>query len=489
MSWVADLLTVESAKRHRGYLAGVAAFVLFLAWITSTALGGVNWTVVLTGLAVTLAYLVIRESPLGTRGQETTTVALVVLGSLGIFGGLSDWNLTYMIFVTIHILAYALFALGLNLEYGFTGIINFGHVAFFSIGAYTSAILGERLLPGATEPYSLGMWGPVLVAAIALVILLIVATIGSVVAEARRAAPSMTLAERNRRNVITGAVAGGVAAVAFVLVVPWPLTTMWAKGLVLAGSAAFGMLLAAGFGVLLGLPTLRLREDYLAIVTIGAAEILRRFWLNETWLTEGPQGISPALPFRDAPQVWGWLGEVATFLELRDPWRILLLAAVVVALILVYALAEIIVRSPYGRVLKAIREDEEVAEALGKNVFVYKLQALALGSAVAALAGSLFAWHNQYINPNTFLPIVTFYAWVIIVLGGIGNNRGAVIGSFILWSIFFGTSFLDLAEKLGIGSASGAAFRVVLVGLLLMVIMMFKPEGILGSREEMALGD
>lgn len=288
----------------------------------------------------------------------------------------------YIVTVLLVAAIYALFSLGLNLEWGFTGLINFGHVAFFAIGAYTTVLLNLHGVP----------------------------LILSVIA---------------------------------------------------------GMALAGLCGGLLGIPTLKLREDYLAIVTIGFAEIIRFFLLNEEWLTRGPVGLHGfSRPFEDF---------------IPGDYNYFLLLIVLVIIVVFYLLLEKLIKSPWGRVLKAIREDEEVPASLGKNVFSYKIQSLVLGSTIAGLAGSLLAFYLQYINPRNFMPIETFYAWIAVVLGGSGNNKGTILGAIILWSFFSGTRFLPFNQT------QMGALRILFIGLLLMVIMMFKPEGLLGKKEELTL--
>ena len=288
----------------------------------------------------------------------------------------------YIVTVLLVAAIYALFSLGLNLEWGFTGLINFGHVAFFAIGAYTTVLLNLHGVP----------------------------LILSVIA---------------------------------------------------------GMALAGLCGGLLGIPTLKLREDYLAIVTIGFAEIIRFFLLNEEWLTRGPVGLHGfSRPFEDF---------------IPGDYNYFLLLFVLVIILVFYFLLEKLIKSPWGRVLKAIREDEDVPTSLGKNVFSYKIQSLVLGSTIAGLAGSLLAFYLQYINPRNFMPIETFYAWIAVVLGGSGNNKGTILGAIILWSFFSGTRFLPFNQT------QMGALRILFIGLLLMVIMMFKPEGLLGKKEELTL--
>jgi neutral amino acid transport system permease protein len=159
----------------------------------------------------------------------------------------------------------------------------------------------------------------------------------------------------------------------------------------------------------------------------------------------------------------------------------------VTVLALVYWRLEILVKSPWGRVLKAIREDEEVARALGKNVFWYKLQSLMLGGAIAGVAGAFYAWNLTFINPDGFIPLITFQAWIIVVLGGSGNNAGTLLGAIIFWMYNTVTRFA-LPAIVPLDDARLGAFRIMVIGLLLIILMMVRPQGILGKKEELSLG-
>jgi neutral amino acid transport system permease protein len=158
-----------------------------------------------------------------------------------------------------------------------------------------------------------------------------------------------------------------------------------------------------------------------------------------------------------------------------------------IALAVVYFGLELLIHSPWGRVLKAIREDEEIPKALGKNVFWYKLQAFMLGGIIAGIAGAFYAWQLTSIYPSpSFEPLITFYAWIIIVLGGSGNNAGTLLGSVIFWTYYEGTRFLGYLNI--IDDAQLGALRVMIIGLILMLMMIWRPQGILGKKEELSLG-
>ena len=251
--------------------------------------------------------------------------------------------------------------------------------------------------------------------------------------------------------------------------------SMWAA---MAASIVVAMLA----GVLIGLPSLRLRADYFAIATIAFAEIVRYVAVNARGLTGGSQGL---LGFDDAwldvsDTILGWLPEAW-----QDQFLLPLLIVVWLAVILLTGLMMLLQRTPWGRVLRAIREDEDAARALGKNVFAYKLQSIALAAALGAVAGWFLALNIAFVEPSSFEPLFTFIGFTILVLGGLASYVGVAIGAIILWTLLEATRFIDLplaAEKV-------AALRFVIVGLALILLVAFRPQGMLGKRQEMVLHD
>ena len=171
---------------------------------------------------------------------------------------------------------------------------------------------------------------------------------------------------------------------------------------------------------------------------------------------------------------------------------------VLVAVAIIYWGLQLLVKSPWGRVLKAIREDEEIPRALGKNVFWYKLQAFMLGGAIAGIAGSFYAWQLTTIYPNNFQPLMTFNVWTMVVLGGAGSNAGTLLGVIIFWAydaltrLYLPKLIMWLATYFPIfyefDSSRQGAFRVMVIGLILMILMVWRPQGLLGRKEELTLG-
>jgi len=280
----------------------------------------------------------------------------------------------------VMIIIYIIFAMSLNLEVGYTGLFNFGHVAFFGIGAYTSALLTLQQVP-----FELSLF-------------------------------------------IALAMAG-----------------LW--------------------GFLLSIPSLRLRGDYFGIVTLGFGEIIRMVFQNEVWLTRGPMGL-PGIP---KPILFSY--RFATL-----PQYLLLTLGFAA---LTFLILRIILRSPFGRVLRAIREDEVAAEALGKNVFFFRIKSFVIGSLFAGLAGTLWGHYTTFISPGDFTLLETILVLLIVVLGGKGTEWGPVLGAFVL--IFFQESlrFLRLPAE---WTRYLAPLQQMIFGGLLIVLMIFRPEGLLKEK-------
>ena len=182
--------------------------------------------------------------------------------------------------------------------------------------------------------------------------------------------------------------------------------------------------------LLIGYVTLRLRDDYLAIATLGIAESVRLFFLNEKWVANGSKGL-----YRIPKFLGEWISP--------DRYDYLYMVVVLVVLGVLFLAVQQAIRSPWGRVLRAIREDETAAEASGKNVFNFKLQSFILGAVIMGIGGALFAHHVRFLSPLTFDPLLaTFVIWAMLMVGGAGSNLGAILGAFVVWGIWSGTQFL-----------------------------------------------
>ena len=295
---------------------------------------------------------------------------------------------------------YTIFALGLQINVGFTGIQNFGQAAFMAIGAYSMAIL--------VVDHGVSFW------------------------------------------------------------LSLPISIM----------------ITIAFGLVVGLPSLRLRADYFAIATIAAAEAVRLFALNARELTGGAQGT---FGFSDdwdsvSETIEGWIVDIG-WTEVPNLFP-LFLVVWGVAVLLMFVMSRV-QATPWGRVLRAVREDEDAARALGKNAFSYKLQSLAIAATLGAISGFFLALNLKFVVPGEFIPIVTFIGYAVLILGGLASYWGVAVGAVILWTLLEGLRFLELP----LSETRIAALRFMIVGLILILLMAFRPQGIFGKREEMVLGE
>jgi branched-chain amino acid transport system permease protein len=304
--------------------------------------------------------------------------------------GLLSYGTFFLVFASV----FALIVLGLNLQWGFTGLFNVGVAGFVAIGAYTSA-----LLTAPDYPNQIGGFG-------------------------------------------------------------LPVVVGWLGAMVVSGLAA----------LIVGVAALRLRHDYLAITTFGIAVTLQLIALNAQALTGGPFGLQ----FIPKP--------LSGVISDNLAWNAFYLALVVGILGLSYGAIERLVRSPWGRVLRAIREDETAAESLGKRAFRFRLQSFVIGCMLMGLGGALYAHFVGYIAPEDFLPILTFQIWTMLVVGGAGNNRGAILGAFVVWAIWTlaGGALREIVPPAH--QAQAATLQVVLIGLLLMGVLLLRPKGLIGER-------
>ncbi|WP_198958888.1 branched-chain amino acid ABC transporter permease [Candidimonas nitroreducens] len=342
---------------------------------------------------------------------------------MALIPGAVDYLVSFSIMASI----YAILSLGLNSQWGYNGHLDFGVAGFFAVGAFTSALFITAPPSGLMAQYAhqaFGLQAPFLV----------------------------------------GLVAAGVIS-----------------GIV---------------GLLVALPVLRLRTDFLAIATLGIAEIIRLIFQNERWLANGPQplsGIPQPLSCVFEHPACSWLpASVASLLSPLQPrdYGFLFLALTVIVLAVVYLVLETAVRSPWGRALRAVRDDEASAAMNGKNVTSLRVQSFVLGAVVMGVGGALYASYMVTIDYSHFEPLfATFLVWVMLMLGGSGNNRGAVLGAFVIWGVWSGTGYLTDVLQTSLSGvlpqiASRTAFlRWMLVGILLALIVLYRPEGILKEQK------
>ena len=316
-------------------------------------------------------------------------------------GGLLSFLTSFAIMASI----YAIFSMGLNVQWGYTGLLNFGIAGFFAIGAYASAMITTPRPTGVLADYvdqAIGLNQPFLV------------------------------------GVIGAAICSGILA------------------------------------ALIGLLTLRLSGSYLAISTIGIAETIRIFFNNEPWLANGPEGL---------------VGLPKPLHNLVEPryYNYIYLVIVLAFLALIYIALEKGIRSPWGRVLRAVREDKVMASADGKDVFLFELQALVVGAMIMGTAGALYAHFSSAIQPGIFTPTFgTFIIWTMLSLGGTGNNKGAILGAFVVWAIWSWSTFF-IGRVVPASFQTRAPFiRFVLIGVLLVVILLVRPRGLIGEERQVS---
>ncbi len=293
---------------------------------------------------------------------------------------LYDISIYFLIMIGI----YSILSLGLNLQYGFGGLVNFGLVAFFAVGAYTGALVAAAGLP----------------------------------------------------------FAAGLPAAA---------------------------LTSALLGFVVALPASKLPVSYWAITTLGIGEVIRMITLNEEWLTKGSFGIA------------GIAQPLEKFIK-TDYYTIFYLLFVWTLVLLVFLLVTRLAGSPLGRLLKAIREEDELASAMGKPVFLIKLKIMSLGAAMAGIAGALYAYYVTYISPFDFMPLITFLVWAMVILGGKGNIFGSIVGAAVIVAFYNSTRYLK--DIWDISPDTLASLRMVAIGVLIILTVLYKPEGLLEEKKK-----
>ncbi|WP_119307844.1 branched-chain amino acid ABC transporter permease [Cohaesibacter haloalkalitolerans] len=301
--------------------------------------------------------------------------------------------LSYGAFFLTMALTYAVICLGLNLQWGQTGLFNVGVAGFVAVGAYVSSILTTPAIDGRLGGFDL------------------------------------------------------------------PIVIGWLGGGLGAGFLCF----------LLGALTLRLRSDYLAIATFGAAVVIQLALLNLEGITGGPFGIG------FIPRPFGTLAEQPGLFAAAN------LAVLIVLVLVCYLALQHLTRSPWGRVLRALREDEEAAKALGKDPVTYRLQAFAIGGFVMGLGGAAQAHFIGFIAPDNYLPTLTFQVWTMLIVGGSGNMRGAILGAILVWAIWALSGSLVASVFPPDQQARAASLQIVLIGVALCLVLLLRPYGILGE--------
>jgi branched-chain amino acid transport system permease protein len=307
---------------------------------------------------------------------------------------------------------FAIICIGLNVQWGYTGIFNFGVLGFFMVGAYTAGIITKEPADGEFATY-IGGFGPALAA------------------------------------------------------VPLPGAAEWLPFFVAIIVAAA---LSAALALPLAWPIVRLRTDYLAIALIGSAEVLRRIAIEERWLVNGSRGLG------------GIPRPLAGFVD-ADAYRYLFLSLVLALLGLVFILVDRGIRSPWGRVLRAIREDEDATAAAGKDVVAFKLQGFVLGAAIMGAGGAMFAFQQGAVSPDTFTHFfATFIFWAMLIAGGSGNMVGAMVGVYVIWGLWSMSLQLQGFDLPDLVQARIPHLRDMMIGVIIVAVLLVNPRGLVPER-------
>ena len=418
-------------------------------------------------------------------------VALLIV----LTGVMQSWNLALQV-LNMGLIS-AIMALGVNLQWGFAGLFNVGVMGFVALGGLAVAITA---MPPVPEAWSAGG------ARVLLAMVVAGATIAGAVAiwRKRPKARGWLVAAlivvgfifyrflfdpaRDAIEAVNPALQGNLGGLGIPVLLAWPI----------------GGLLAAGAAWLIGKTALGLRSDYLAIATLGIAEIIIAIMKNEDWLARGVKnviGIPSPLPsaielqqgagFAERAASWGADAVTASTIAVKLGYAGLFAAV----LILLLVLMQLALNSPWGRMMRAIRDNETAAEAMGKNVTKRHLQIFVLGSAICGIAGAMMTTLDGQLTPGTYQPLrFTFLIWVMVIVGGSGNNYGAVLGGFLVWFLWVQvepmgqwligtlTSGLpegDLKQHL-LGSA--AYMRLFTMGVMMLIVLRFSPRGLIPER-------
>jgi len=414
-------------------------------------------------------------------------------------GEMQSWNVALAILNMA--LVSAIMAMGVNMQWGYAGLFNIGGMGFVALGGLAAVLVSMPPVPDAWAAGGLGVVaGLVLgaltvIAAIAVVrrmpagrlrtVLLLAVLVVGFVLYRRVFDPAVSAVEA-----VTPAATGYLGGLGLPVLLAWPA----------------GGLLAAGAAWLIGKTALGLRSDYLAIATLGISEIVIAILKNEDWLARGVKNVV-GLPRPTGVPYEVELQRSAGFLDWAGRWGIDPVTASSIVVKLAYAgffsvvlvgivwLAERALNSPWGRMMRAIRDNEVAAEAMGKDVTARHLQVFVLGSAVIGIAGAMMTTLDGQLTPGTYQPLrFTFLVWVMVIVGGSGNNWGAVLGGFLIWWLWVMVEPIGLwlMQTVTSGMADGlvkdrlidaaAHMRLFVMGLVLLFVLRFAPRGLIPER-------
>ena len=417
---------------------------------------------------------------------------------LAIVGIFQSWNVALTI-VNLCLIS-SIMTLGVNIQWGYAGLVNFGMMGFTALGGLAAVLIAMPPVPEAWAAGGSGvMAGLVIIIATSIVSLLIwkqlkgakrywltaLSIVIGVVIMRLVADPSIAAIE-SVESARTGYLGG------FGL----PVTLSWIAGGFVAAGAAF----------VIGRISLGLRSDYLAIATLGISEIVIYVLKNEDWLARGVKninGLPRPVPYEIELQASQWVVQLADMLgaSVVDVSTItvkLSYAGLFTIVLLIFLwLSEVALRSPWGRMMRAIRDNEVAANAMGKHVTARHLQVFILGSAMVGVAGAMLTTLDGQFTPASYQPLrFTFLIWVMVIVGGSGNNFGSVLGGFIVWFFWIESEPLGLwfISTITAGLADGSALKTQLVenaahmrlmtmGIVLLVMLRFAPQGLLPEQK------
>ena len=421
-------------------------------------------------------------------------VAILMIGT----GLVQGWNSALLI-LNMGLIS-AIMALGVNLQWGFAGLFNIGVMGFVALGGLAAVLISTPPTTGAWAAGGLN---------IVIGLLLGAATvIGAILAQSRmargRARNLTTLTILvvgffvyravfdpgvDAIEAINPSVSGNIGGLNLPVLLSWPV----------------GGLLAAGAAWIIGKTALGLRSDYLAIATLGIAEIIIAVLKNEDWLSRGVKnviGLDRPVPFEIELQQDPGFVERAVGLGL-DPvtasgiyTKLAYSGLFVVVLLILLWMAQMALKSPWGRMMRAIRDNETAARAMGKDVTARHLQIFILGSAICGIAGAMMTTLDGQLTPGSYQPLrFTFLVWVMVIVGGSGNNFGAVLGGILIWWLWVQVEPMGLAlmQLLSSGLEDGSALqtrmidaaahmRLLTMGLLMLMVLRFSPRGLIPER-------
>ena len=433
-------------------------------------------------------------------GPGRTILLFALVASLFVFTGFwQSWNLTLQIFNMA--LISAIMALGVNMQWGYAGLFSVGTMGFVALGGLAVVLVSAEPVPGA---WALGGNGILL----------------SMVIGAASIAAAILAYGRMKKGRVRNLVVFAILVIGFLVyrevfdpsvtaveaVNPAKAGNLGGLGLPVLLAWPAGGLLAAIAAWAIGKTALGLRSDYLAIATLGIAEIIISVMKNEDWLARGvknvislprPMVVPYEINLQQNPVFLDWVQrfglDAATASSILV--KLLYCALFATVLVLIVWLSERALNSPWGRMMRAIRDNEVSAEAMGKDVTRRHLQIFIIGSAVIGIAGAMMTTLDSQLTPGTYNPLrFTFLVWVMVIVGGSGNNLGSVLGGFLIWWLWVMVEPIGLMVMQGITYGMGEGWlkahlmegaphmRLLTMGVVLLVVLRFRPKGLLPEK-------